>query len=134
MKDKELPKKAPLYPMNQQELAFLKKWTDEMLECGKISPASSPISFGIFLVDKNASKEKKGRTPKYRVVVDYRPLNAIAQKDRYPLPLVEELQDRIGNSCLFTKIDLRWGFVPQSHGKVPRVEDSVQHSLWSVSI
>ena len=42
--------------------------------------------------------------------IDYRQLNSITRKDRYPLPLISEIQDRIGNVKIFTKIDLRQAY------------------------
>jgi len=42
--------------------------------------------------------------------IDYRQLNSITRKDRYPLPLISEIQDRIGNAKIFIKIDLRWAY------------------------
>jgi len=39
--------------------------------------------------------------------IDYKQLNSITRKDRYPLPLISKIQDRIGNAKIFIKIDLR---------------------------
>ena len=47
---------------------------------------------------------------KLRMCIDYRQLNSITKKDRYPLPLISEIQDRIGNAKIFLKIDLRWAY------------------------
>jgi len=43
-----------------------------------------------------------------RLCINYRQLNSITKKDRYPLPLISKIQDRIKNAQIFTKIDLKW--------------------------
>ena len=45
-----------------------------------------------------------------RPVQDYRRLNDITIKNRYPLPLVSELMDRLKKAKYFTKLDIRWGY------------------------
>ena len=45
-----------------------------------------------------------------RLVTDYRSLNAVTAKNRYPLPLIEELLDQVGGARLFSKIDLTAGY------------------------
>ena len=44
---------------------------------------------------------------KLRMCINYRQLNSIIKKDRYPLPLISKIQDRIGNVQIFLKINLR---------------------------
>jgi len=45
-----------------------------------------------------------------RLCVDYRELNAISIKNRYPLPRINDLFDQLKGSCIFSKIDLRSGY------------------------
>ena len=45
-----------------------------------------------------------------RPVQDYRKLNEHTVKDRYPLPLIQELVDRVKDARYFTKLDIRWGY------------------------
>jgi hypothetical protein len=45
-----------------------------------------------------------------RMCGDYRPLNLVTSQDRYPMPILEELFDSIGNSNIFIIVDLRQGF------------------------
>jgi hypothetical protein len=45
-----------------------------------------------------------------RFCVDYRKLNALTKKDRYPLPLIEEVFERLSKAKIFTKLDIRQGF------------------------
>jgi len=55
----------------------------------------------LFILKKNG---------KLRIYIDYKQLNSIIRKDKYLLPLISEIQDRIGNIKIFTKIDLRWAY------------------------
>ena len=74
----------PLSPAEQKELdAFLK----ENLETGRIRPSKSPMSSPVFFI-----KKKDGSL---RLVQDYRALNAIMVKNKYPLPLISELINKL---------------------------------------
>jgi len=103
---------GPLYAMSGKEKKILRKWLDKMLAEGKIRPSTSPCSCPIFFVNKEASLEKRAtRDPDdLRPVVDFRPVNKRSSKNRYPLPLITELQDALAGSTIFTKIDLKSGF------------------------
>lgn len=72
------------------------------LKKGFIRPSTSPAGAGIFFV------EKKDHT--LRPCIDYRELNKITVKNRYPLPLVPELFQRLGTATIFTKLDLRGAY------------------------
>lgn len=87
-----------LYQMSEEESTTLKEYIDEQLRLGKIRPSTSPAGHGVLFVPK-----KDGSL---RLCVDYRPLNAITIKDRYPLPLIHEIQDRIRGAKWFTKLDI----------------------------
>ena len=73
-----------------------------MLEHGFIRPSSSPYGAPVLFVPK-----KDGSL---QFCIDYRWLNRKTVKNRYPLPLPEELFDRLGSATVFTKIDLRSGY------------------------
>lgn len=73
-----------------------------MLRCQLIRPSRRPYSSPVLLV------KKKDRT--WRLCVDYRALNTITVKDRFPLPTIDELLDDLGNSSWFSKMDLAQGF------------------------
>ena len=93
------PKVYPLSLSEQSELdAFLK----ENLESGRIRPSKSPIASPVFFV-----KKKDG---KLRFVQDYRKLNAVTIKNRYPLPLISDVIVKLRNGRYFTKLDVRWGY------------------------
>jgi len=69
-----------------------------MLDEGFIRPSTSPFSFPIVLI-----KKKDGT---WRFCVEYRALNAITIKDRFPIPTIEELLDKLIATKVFTKLDL----------------------------
>jgi len=61
-----------------------------------------PLLFPVILI-----KRKDGS---WRVCVDYRALNGLAVKDRFPIPTIEELLDELTKARVFTKLDLRSGY------------------------
>ena len=73
-----------------------------MLANGIIKTSHSPFASPVLLV-----KKKDGS---WRMCVDYRQLNAVTVKDRYPMPIVEELMDELAGAILFTKLDLQAGY------------------------
>ena len=80
----------------------MQKFVDEHLKKGYIRPFKSPQTSPVFFVDKkNGGKH---------MVIDYRKLNKQMVKNNYPLPLITDLVDSIGNKRVFTKIDLWWGY------------------------
>lgn len=105
------PPWGPIYALSGKELKFLRKWLDEMLADNKIRPSKAPCGAPLFMVDKDASIEKKGNNEdNLRPVVDWRGLNAMTIPNRCPLPLITELQDRLAGAKYFTKLDLKNGF------------------------
>uniref|UniRef100_A0A1J3IVR9 Transposon Ty3-I Gag-Pol polyprotein n=2 Tax=Noccaea caerulescens TaxID=107243 RepID=A0A1J3IVR9_NOCCA len=78
------------------------KMIQDMLSQGIIQCSSSPYASPIVLV-----KKKDGT---WRLCVDYRGLNKQTVKDKYPIPLLEDLLDELGGSKYFSKLDLRAGF------------------------
>ncbi|WVZ81121.1 hypothetical protein U9M48_028537 [Paspalum notatum var. saurae] len=76
----------------------------EQLEKGFIRPSSSPWGCPALFVEK---KDQGGK----RLCVDYRPLNAVTVKNKYPLPHIDILFDRLGGATVFSKIDLRSGTI-----------------------
>ena len=88
----------PLHKMGPLELEEAKKQIESMLEHGFIKPLDSPYDALVLFVPK-----KDGSL---RFCIDCRWLNKKMVKNRYPLPLLEELFDRLGSAKVFSKIDL----------------------------
>lgn len=77
----------------------MKSWLDNNSKEGKIRKSNSPASFPILLIPKLDGS--------LRLCVDYWGLNKIRVQDQYPLPRIDELQDRLGAAKLFTMFDLK---------------------------
>jgi len=78
----------PIYPLSEEELWTLREWLTEMEKTGKIKRSTSPAGSPILFVPK-----LHGRG--LRLCVDNRALNRITIPNRYPLPLMQELQERV---------------------------------------
>ena len=98
----KLPPLRPIYTLSEIEKEALKEYINEMLKIGFIRPSNSPIGAPIFFVDK------KDKT--LRPCVDFRELNEATIKDRFPLPLISDLFDRVAKARYFSKIDLRGAY------------------------
>src|SRR5882724_2764171 len=96
------PPFGPIYSLSQEELAALCKFIDENLATGFIQPSRSPHGAPVLLIWK-----KDGSL---RLCVDFRGLNRISKKDRYPLPLISDLLDAPRKAWIYTKIDLRHAY------------------------
>jgi hypothetical protein len=101
-----IPRTTPIaqrpYRLNPQELEELKKQLAAMLSKGLIRPNASPWGSPILSVDK--------RDGTIRLCVDYRRLNEVTIKNKYPLPKIEDLFDQLNGPKVFSKIDLRTGY------------------------
>jgi hypothetical protein len=76
----------------------VKKYIDEELAKGTIEASNSPCASPVLIVRKPNGG--------LRVCMDYRALNAITVKDRYPIPLIKETLDRLCKAKIFTKLDI----------------------------
>ncbi|KAA0047001.1 ty3-gypsy retrotransposon protein [Cucumis melo var. makuwa] len=93
--------RAP-YRMAPAELKELKVQLQELLDKGFIRPSVSPWGAPVLLV-----KKKDGSM---RLCIDYRELNKVTVKNRYPLPRIDDLFDQLQGATVFSKIDLRSGY------------------------
>ncbi|XP_057459270.1 uncharacterized protein LOC130749931, partial [Actinidia eriantha] len=93
--------KAP-YRMAPAELKELKLQLQELLDKGFIRPSSSPWGAPVLFV-----KKKDGTM---RLCIDYRELNKVTIKNKYPLPRIDDLFDQLRGAQVFSKIDLRSGY------------------------
>jgi len=96
------PKSSKVYPLSPLEQAELDAFLEENLRTGRIRPSKSSIAAPVFFI-----KKKDGSLC---LVQDYRALNAVTVKNRYPLPLISELVSQLRGAQYFTKLDVRWGF------------------------
>ena len=87
--------------MAPKELAEMKKQLEELSENGFIHPSSSPWGCPAIFVKKDST---------LRMCVDYRPLNAVTIKNKYPLPRIDTLFDQLAGAKVFSKIDLCSGY------------------------
>jgi hypothetical protein len=82
-------------------LVELKKQIDELLEKDYIRPNTSPWAAPVLFVEKDGTK---------RMCIDYRALNELTIKNKYPLPRIEDLFNQLRGASVFSKIDLRSGY------------------------
>ena len=87
------------YRMIAQELVELKVQLEELLEKGLIRPSVSPWGAPVIFV-----KKKDG------LCIDYRQLNKVTIKNRYPFPRIDDLFDQVKGAKIFSKIDLKSGY------------------------
>src|SRR5665213_3596868 len=92
------PRFGPLYSLSEPKLKALREYLEGNLKKGFIRESQSPAGHPILFIEK-----KDGSL---WLCVDYRALNEIAIKNRYALPLISELQDRVMGATIFTKLDL----------------------------
>src|SRR6201995_787903 len=88
--------------MSPPELDELKKQVADLLAKGFIQPSKSPFGAPVLFVKKKDGSQ--------RMCVDYRALNKLTIKNKYPLPRIDELLDRLQGAKYFSKIDLRSGY------------------------
>jgi hypothetical protein len=91
-----------IYPLTLVEQGKLEEYIKENLEKGYICPSKSQYSSLFFFVGKKDGKS--------RPVIDYRKLNMFMIPDQYPLPLIQELVDKVKDARLFSKMDVRAGY------------------------
>ncbi|MCO5596997.1 hypothetical protein L7F22_051069 [Adiantum nelumboides] len=96
------PPNKPPYRVSQAQQEEIMRQVNELVEKGMVRPSSSPFCSPVLLV------QKKDGT--YHMCVDYRALNRITIKNRFPVPRVEDLFDKLQGSTYFSRIDLKSGY------------------------
>jgi hypothetical protein len=127
-----IPGTAPIaqrpYRMNPQELIELKKQLDDMLSKGLIRPSASPWGSPVLFVDK--------RDGTIRLCGDYRKLNDVTIKNKYPLPKIEDLFDQMNGDRVFSKIDLRTGYhqLKVRESDIPKTAFTTCYGLYEYTV
>jgi hypothetical protein len=116
------------YRMNPQELEELKRQLADMLSKGLIRPSASPWGSPVLFVDK--------RDGTIRLCVDYRKLNEVTIKNKYPLPKIEDLFDQLNGAKVFSKIDLRTGYhqLKVCESNIPKTAFTTRYVLFEYTV
>ena len=114
--------------MPANDLEEIKKQIKELLEKGYIRRSSSLWGAPVLLVEK-----KDGSL---RMVVDYRALNEVTIKNKYPLPMINDLFDQLQGAKVFSKIDLRSGYHQlKIRGQdVPKTDFTTRYGLYEYTV
>jgi transposase InsO family protein len=88
--------------LSQPELEELRRQLTELLDKGYIRPSVSPFGAPVLF-----AKKKDGS---FRLCIDYRALNKLTIKNKYPLPRIDDLLDQLHSATVFSKIDLQSGY------------------------
>ena len=127
-----LPGTGPIskrpYRMPTKGLEEIKKQIKKLLDKGYIRPSSSPWGSPVLLVEK-----KDGSL---RMVVDYRGLNEVTIKNKYPLPMINDLFDRLQGAKVFSKIDLRSGYhqLKIREQDIPKTAFTTRYGLYEYTV
>ena len=93
---------GPIYPLSEPQKEAVREYLDCIISQGKIQPSKSPAGAPILFVPKQNGK--------LRLCVDYRGLNNVTVKNKYPMPLMETLREQVQGATIFSKLDLRDGY------------------------
>ena len=102
MKNTFVPKKGRLIPLSLQEQKEVSDFIDDQTKKGYIRLSKSPQTSPIFFIPKKDGKKW--------MVQDYHYLNEHTVKNNYPLPLIQQLSEKLQGAKLFTKMDLHWRY------------------------
>ena len=115
------PPYRPPYRLGPAEQDELEEQIKDLLAQGFIRPSCSPYGAPVLFVPK-----KDGR---WRMCIDYRALNKQTIKDRYPLPRIDLLLDRLGQARVFTKLDLAQGY-----HQIAMTDDSIEKTSFCTNL
>jgi hypothetical protein len=106
------------YRLTQEESAELSRQLTLFLEKGWVHPSCSSFGAPVLFVPKKAIDPRTGRRA-LRMVIDYRPLNKITCKDRYPLPHIEDLINDLEGCLVFSKLEMDNGYTESLPAVMP---------------
>ncbi len=112
------------YRLSPVELEEVRKQVEYLLSKGLIAPSTSPWSAPILFTPKPDGS--------LRMCIDYRGLNKVTVRDKYPLPRTDELLDKVSKAKYFTKLDLRSGYwqIPVSPESRPMTAFTTRYGLY----
>jgi hypothetical protein len=116
------------YRLSGPELVELNKQINELLEKGYIKPCTSPWAALVqFMEKKDVAK---------RMCIDYRALNEVTIKNKYPPPRIEDLFDQLRGAGVFSKIDLRSGYhqLRIRPSDIPKTASITKYGLYEYTI
>ena len=102
LKSKKTPSFGPIYQQSVAKLQYLKKYINKNLAKSFIRPSTSSAASPTLFVPKKDGK--------LRLYVDYRMLNSMIIKDKYPLLLINELHNRLQEVIIFTTLNIRGAY------------------------
>jgi hypothetical protein len=127
-----VPGTAPIfkrpYRMTANQLVELKEQLQELLDNGYIHPSASPWGAPIIFVPKKDGTQ--------RMCVDYRSLNKVTIKNKYPLPRIDDILDQLKGACVFSKIDLRSGYhqLKIRASDIPKIAFITRYGLYEYTV
>jgi hypothetical protein len=127
-----IPGTAPIskraYRVSGPELVELKKQIDELLEKGYIRPSTSHWQVPVLFVEKKDEIN--------RMCIDYRSLNEVNVKNKYPLLRIEDLFNQLRGATVFSKIDLRSGYhqLRIRPSNIPKIEFITMYGLYEFTV
>lgn len=120
----EIPVHAKSYRFPHVHKPEIQKQINQMLNDGIIRQSSSPWSSPIWIVPKKLDASGK---QKWRIVVDYRKINEKTIDDRYPIPNIDDILDKLGKCNYFSTLDLASGFY-----QIEMHKDSISKTAFNV--
>lgn len=130
-RDHKIPLKEESQPINLRpyrvpyiQKVEIEKQIKKMLLNGIIQPSSSPYAVPVILVHK--------KDESWRMCIDYRRLNDLTIKNKYSIPLIDELLDELNGATWFTKLNLRAGYhqIRVYPSDIPKTAFKTHHSLY----
>ena len=100
--DGVMPPNRPPFRLSRVEREEAERQVKELLEAGRIVPSSSPYGAPVLFVPKPDGS--------MRMCIDYRELNKVTQKNKYPMPRIDDLMDNLGGAKYFSSLDLTSGY------------------------